>query len=56
MSNVRLETKINIYNITGAKVKSITTNDDMNFEFNSGLYIATVATSEGQKSVKLLVQ
>ncbi|MFK8059529.1 MAG: T9SS type A sorting domain-containing protein [Polaribacter sp.] len=56
ISNVIYKTEIKIYSITGALLKSITTNDNVELEFNTGLYIATVSNSEGQKSVKLLVQ
>ena len=54
VSNVKLNTEVNIYSITGALVKSFKTNADTDFEFKSGLYIATVKTIEGQKAVKLL--
>ena len=53
VSNVKLNTEVNIYSITGALVKSFKTNADTDFEFKSGLYIATVKTIEGQKAVKL---
>lgn len=56
VSNVTSNTEINIYSITGALVKSFHTNNDTNFTFNSGLYIATVKTFEGQKSVKMIVR
>lgn len=56
VSNVKTNTDINIYSITGALVKSFSTNNDTNFTFNSGFYIATVKTAEGQKSVKMIVQ
>lgn len=56
VSNVKSSTEINIYSITGALVKSFKTNKAANFSLKQGLYIATVKTSEGQKSVKLLVQ
>lgn len=56
VSNVKTSTDVNIYSITGALVKSFKTNSDMDFSFKSGLYIATVKTAEGQKSVKLLMK
>jgi hypothetical protein len=56
VSDVKTAAEINIYSITGALVKSIKTNQDTDFSFKSGLWIATVKTSEGQKSVKLLVK
>jgi hypothetical protein len=55
VSNVKSNTDVKIYSITGALVKAFKTNSDMDFTFISGLYIATVKTFEGQKSVKLLL-
>ena len=55
VSNVKSSTEVKIYAITGALVKEFKTNSDMDFAFKSGLYIATVKTAEGQKSVKLLL-
>tara|TARA_R110002096_G_scaffold231964_1_gene421844 strand:- start:3792 stop:4625 length:834 start_codon:yes stop_codon:yes gene_type:complete len=54
VSNVKMNTEVKIYSITGALVKSFTTKNDTDFEFKTGLYIATVKTIEGQKAVKLL--
>tara|TARA_R110002049_G_scaffold993_2_gene7095 strand:+ start:34567 stop:35397 length:831 start_codon:yes stop_codon:yes gene_type:complete len=56
ISNVKSSTEVNIYSITGALVKAIKTNESMDFSFNTGLYIATVKTIEGQKSIKLLTR
>lgn len=56
VSNVQLETEIKIYSITGALVKTINTNEDLEFNLNTGLWLANVTTAEGQKSVKLLVR
>lgn len=56
VSNVKAPTEVQIYSITGALVKSLKTNTDTDFNFKSGLWIATIKTSEGQKSVKLLVK
>jgi len=56
ISNVKSSTEVKIYAITGALVKEFKTTSNTNFEFRAGLYIATVKTSEGQKSVKLLLK
>lgn len=56
VSDVRSSTEVNIYSITGALVKSFKTNDDTNFEFKSGLWIATVKTFEGTKAVKFMTK
>ncbi len=55
VSNVKSNSEVKIYSITGALVKSFKTNNDTDFTFKSGLYIATIKTNEGQKSVKLLL-
>ena len=55
VSNVKSSTEVKIYAITGALVKEFKTNSNMDFVLKSGLYIATVKTAEGQKSVKLLL-
>ena len=54
VSNVRTETKINVYSMTGALVKTVTTKDDFSFHMESGIWIATIKTSEGIKSVKFI--
>ncbi|MEL0456434.1 T9SS type A sorting domain-containing protein [Flavobacteriaceae bacterium SZ-1-7] len=56
VSDVKSSTEINIYSISGALVKSFKTNSDVDFNFNTGLWIATVKTYEGAKAVKLLVK
>ncbi|UKM63924.1 T9SS type A sorting domain-containing protein [Flavobacteriaceae bacterium GSB9] len=55
VSDVKLPTEINIYSISGALVKTVITYTNTNFNFNTGLWIATVKTIEGTKAVKLLV-
>ncbi|WP_434036476.1 T9SS type A sorting domain-containing protein [Formosa sp. 4Alg 33] len=55
ISNVKSKSIINVYNITGALVKTLTVKSDSSFSLRTGLYIATVKTAEGQKSVKFLV-
>lgn len=54
VSNVKTNTEVNIYSITGALVKSFKTKADTDFYFRTGLWIAIVKTNEGQKSFKLL--
>lgn len=56
ISNVTAKTTVNIYSITGALVKTIETNEDMNFDFKPGLWLTTIKTADGLKSKKLLVQ
>ncbi|PRP68064.1 T9SS type A sorting domain-containing protein [Nonlabens agnitus] len=58
VSNVTAKTQIEIYNLSGALVKSVSVDQDASFDFNvsSGLYIGKINTSAGSKSVKLQVQ
>lgn len=56
VSNVKSATEVNIYSITGALVKSFKTNTDTDFNFKTGIWIATVKTFEGAKAVKLLTR
>lgn len=56
LSNVKSNTEVNIFSVTGALIKTINTNKDLDFEFKSGLWFATVKSAEGQKSAKLLVK
>lgn len=56
VSNVKSNTKISVYAINGALVKTIETNSDTNFNLNSGLWIAKIQSIDGDKSVKLLIQ
>ncbi|MGY5355638.1 hypothetical protein [Wenyingzhuangia sp. IMCC45467] len=54
VSDVKYATKVNIYSITGELVKTVETKEDMEFEFQSGVWIATIKTVEGVKSVKFI--
>ena len=57
VSDVKMDTEINLYSISGALIKSIKTSSDTNFSVSkAGIYIATLKTAEGEKSVKLIVQ
>ncbi|MGY5356154.1 T9SS type A sorting domain-containing protein [Wenyingzhuangia sp. IMCC45467] len=54
VSNITEVTEIEVYSITGALVKSLSTKADTSFNLNPGVWIATLKTAEGQKSVKIL--
>ncbi|MBN1463226.1 MAG: T9SS type A sorting domain-containing protein [Paludibacteraceae bacterium] len=51
--NTKTSTEVKIYSITGALLKEVTTNSDIDFSFKPGIYIASLKTSEGQKTVKI---
>ncbi|MDO3695292.1 T9SS type A sorting domain-containing protein [Wenyingzhuangia sp. chi5] len=54
ISNVKTTTQVKVYSIAGVLVKTVTTKDDTSFELGSGIWIATVKTEEGMKSVKFV--
>ena len=56
VSNVKSTTVIDIYSISGALIKSLQTDSDTSFDLNSGFYIAKIKSSEGEKTVKLLLE
>lgn len=48
-------TNIQIYTASGSLVKTVKTSSDINFDLKSGVYIVTVKSAEGEKSVKVLL-
>ncbi|MGO4772327.1 pectinesterase family protein [Flavobacterium sp. W22_SRS_FK3] len=54
ISNVKSETAVAIYTITGAKVKTFKTAQDVDFEFQNGIWIVFVKAEDGLKSVKVI--
>ncbi|EJL66902.1 hypothetical protein [Flavobacterium sp. CF136] len=54
ISNVKSETSVAVYSITGAKVKSFKTNQDVDFESQNGVWIVIIKAADGQKSVKII--
>ena len=56
ISNVQDKSVINIYNLTGSLVKTVETTTNIDFSLNAGIYIASIRTAQGQKSVKVILQ
>jgi hypothetical protein len=57
ISNVISSTEVNVYNMTGALVKTLKIDADSTFELpNSGLYVVNVKSAEGEKSVKVAIK
>jgi hypothetical protein len=56
VSNVKSNTTVTVYSLTGALVKTVETTSDASFNLESGVYVAKVKSAEGEKSVKLLVK
>jgi exo-poly-alpha-galacturonosidase len=54
ISNVKSNTKVFVYGLNGALVKSFTTDTDTNFDLKAGIWIVVVKAVDGQKSVKLI--
>lgn len=55
LSNITSETNVNVYSLTGQLVKSLNTSTDTNFELNKGFYIVNMESTEGKKSVKIIL-
>lgn len=55
-SNVKSSTKVNVYNVLGALVKTAQVDADSSLDMNSGVYIVNAKSAEGEKSVKVIVQ
>jgi hypothetical protein len=56
VSNVKSNTAVAVYSLTGALVKTVETSSDTSFNLEAGVYVAKVKSAEGEKSVKLLIQ
>ncbi len=56
LSNIKSSTKVDVYNVLGALVKSTQTDGDTSIDSNSGVYVVKVKSAEGEKSVKVIVQ
>ena len=54
VSNVKSNTKITVYSLSGSLIKSFTTETDTNFNFSQGVWIVIIKAADGQKWVKLL--
>lgn len=48
--------ELKVFNLNGGLVKSVNTSKDIQFDLNSGLYLVTIKTNEGEKSVKLSIK
>jgi len=55
VSNVKSDTKVDVYGISGVLVKSFKTGSDTSFDLNTGIYVVKSKSAEGEKSAKVLV-
>ncbi|MNG35920.1 hypothetical protein D3C84_1227920 [compost metagenome] len=55
MSNVKSDTQVDVYGISGVLVKSFKTGSDTSFDLNTGIYVVRSKSTEGEKSAKVLV-
>lgn len=55
VSNVKSDTQVDVYGISGALVKSFKTGADTSFDLNTGLYVVKSKSAEGEKTAKVLV-
>lgn len=56
VTNVKSNTNVKIYNLSGMLIKSFSTNRDINFSLPKGLWIVNIKALDGQKSVKLFTK
>lgn len=56
VSNIKFDTQINVYSITGSLIKSVKAAGNTNFELTKGIYIVNAKSVDGEKSVKVIVQ
>jgi hypothetical protein len=56
LSNIKSSTKVEVYTVLGALVKSTNADVDTSLDINSGVYIVKAKSAEGEKSVKVIVQ
>lgn len=57
VKNVTSNSKIEVFNISGAIVKTVNATSDTDFQLEtSGLYIVKIVSAEGEKSVKVTVK
>lgn len=55
VSNVKSDTQVDVYGISGVLVKSFKTGADTSFDLNTGIYVVKSKSSEGEKTAKVLV-
>ncbi|MEO7976030.1 T9SS type A sorting domain-containing protein [Flavobacterium sp.] len=55
VSDVKSDTKVDVYGISGVLVKSFTTGSDTSFDLNTGLYVVKSKSAEGEKTAKVLI-
>jgi len=56
VSNIKSDTQINVYSITGSLIKSVKATGNTNFDLTKGIYIVNAKSVDGEKSVKVIVQ
>lgn len=52
--NIKAKSEIKVYGMNGAITKTLTTTSDINFELPTGIYLVTIQSNDGIKSVKIL--
>lgn len=56
ISNVKAITEVKVYSMFGSLIKTLRINNDTNFNLSTGVYLVTVQSNDGIKSVKVLTQ
>jgi len=55
-SNIKSSTKVEVYNVLGALVKSAKADSDTSLDITNGVYIVKAKSADGEKAVKVIVQ
>ncbi len=55
VTNVKSDTGIQVYAIDGTLIKSVNTKVNTDFELNKGLWIVNASSTEGNKTIKVIV-
>lgn len=56
LSNIQSSIKVSIYSALGSLVKSIETSADTSLDIDSGVYVVKLQSTDGEKTVKVIVQ
>jgi exo-poly-alpha-galacturonosidase len=55
VSNVKPDTRIDVYGVDGSMIKSFKTNVDTNFSVNNGIWVIRAQSAEGSKIAKIII-
>lgn len=56
VSNITEATTVKVFNVTGQLVKTVSISGNANFDLNHGLYILSLESTKGKKTVKIAIK